>query len=146
MLPILEQGSEVKMLSFPLCCLTLSMSSGNPWDVTLRMSCTRLYGSVFLFTSLLHRAGGPRLAGAQEDEGLGVLVPTGPGLPHRCYSFPPPCENCGRDNLEGPVACPRKLDPLRAVGELSTSMSASPWAGGVFVVLTEEILSAPGHT
>lgn len=56
------------MLSFPLCCLTLSMSSGSPWDVTLRMSCTRLYGSVFLFTSLLHRAGGQ---GSQEHRKMG---------------------------------------------------------------------------
>lgn len=58
------------------------------------------------------QSGGPRLAGAQEDGGLGVLVPTGLGPPHRCYSFPPPCENCGRDNLRRTRGLPPEAGSL----------------------------------
>ena len=43
------------------------------------MSCTQLYGSMFLSGegSLLHREGGSKLAGEQEDEWLNVMWGTG---------------------------------------------------------------------
>ena len=56
-----------------------------------------------------------KMSGLGLSRGLGVqpkpgaswvsLAPTGPGPPPRCNSFLQPCQNCRRDNLEGPAAC-----------------------------------------
>lgn len=81
-LPVLHQGREVKMLRFPLCCLTLSMSSGTTMGMTSGCHAPQLNGSGFLSGegSLLHRVGAPRLLETQGGEWLRVMWTPGSAL------------------------------------------------------------------